>query len=408
MNRPFALCSYSYRIALALLSIATSVEAKRPGFTGLTALADSPDAAFWNPAGITRVPESLELQLATAYSHSNFEVDEATFGGGDADEEDAINFIPGAYYVKPLNDEWVYGFSVTVPSGFGWDYGKSWSGRYLSQETSLVFLALNNSLAYRWSEELSVAAGIQIMYAASESKARVNNVGPRGDGRMKLEEDGIGTGFTLSSLYEFSPETRFGITYRSETEIDLDGSPELENIDNIYLVALNDLDLLGEIDVDFKVPQQVQLGLFHQLNDHYSITADIIWLDMSAFGVTSVSAGPDSVSVESTFEDTYFASIGVGYRWDSRTQVNAGIGYMASPVDDDDRTVYLPLDELWVFGVGVERELDSGDIVTVNFEYVDIGDAPVDQENSALSGRVKGKYENNYAALLDINYRFNW
>jgi len=29
----------------------------------LTALADSPDAAFWNPAGITRVPESLELQL---------------------------------------------------------------------------------------------------------------------------------------------------------------------------------------------------------------------------------------------------------------------------------------------------------------------------------------------------------
>ena len=81
---------------------------------------------------------------------------------------------------------------------------------------------------------------------------------------------------------------------------------------------------------------------------------------------------------------------------------------MKSPVDDDDRTLYLPLDELWIFGVGVERELDNGDIVTVNFEYVDIGDAPVDQENSALSGRVKGKYENNYAALLDINYRFNW
>jgi hypothetical protein len=81
---------------------------------------------------------------------------------------------------------------------------------------------------------------------------------------------------------------------------------------------------------------------------------------------------------------------------------------MASPVDDDDRTVYLPLDELWVFGVGVERELESGDILTVNFEYIDIGDAPVDQENSSLSGRVEGEYKNNYAALLDISYRFNW
>lgn len=69
-------------IALSLLSIATSVQAKRPGFTGLTALADSPDTSFWNPAGATRLPESIELQLVTAYSNADFEVDEATFSGG--------------------------------------------------------------------------------------------------------------------------------------------------------------------------------------------------------------------------------------------------------------------------------------------------------------------------------------
>jgi len=388
--------------------IATSVQAKRPGFSGLTALADSPDTAFWNPAGITRVPESLELQLVTAYSSSDFEVEEATFSGGDPHKLDSTNFIPGVYYVKPLNEEWIYGLSVNVPSGFGSDYGTRWSGRYLSQESSLVFLAINNSLAYRWNEDLSLAAGIQVMYVSSESKTRVNNIGPRGDGRLKLDEEGVGAGFTLSSLYELSPETRFGITYRSETEVDLDGNPEFNNIDNIYLAALNDQGLLGqEIDVDFKVPQQVQLGLFHQLNERYSITADIFWIDMSTFGITSVSAGPDHVSVESTFKDAYLTSIGLGYRWDSKTQVSVGIGYMTSPVDDDDRTLYLPLDELWIFGVGVERELQNGDVITVNFEYIDIGDAPVDQENSSLSGRVKGEYHNNYAALLDFSYRFN-
>ena len=406
MKRSRATCIYC--IALGLLSIATNVQAKRPGFTGLSALADSPDAAFWNPAGITRVPESLELQLATAYSHSNFKVEEATFAGGDPDEEDAINFIPGVYYVKPLNNEWVYGLAVTVPSGFGWDYGSSWSGRYLSEETSLVFLAIDNSLAYRWNEDLSLAAGIQVMYVSSESKTRVDNIGPRGDGRMKLDEDGVGAGFTLSSLYELSPDTRFGITYRSETKIDLDGSPEVNNLDNAYLVVLNDLDLLGEIDVDFKVPQMVQLGLFHQINERYSVTADIVWIDTSEFGVTSISAGPDHVSVESTFKDTYLTSIGVGYLWDSRTQVNAGVAYVASPVDDDERTLYLPLDDTWIFGIGVERELDNGDIFTVNLEYIDIGEAPVDQENSALSGRVEGEYQNNYAVLLDLNYRFNF
>jgi len=62
---------------------------------------------------------------------------------------------------------------------------------------------------------------------------------------------------------------------------------------------------------------------------------------------------------------------------------------------------------MWIFGVGVERELESGNIITVNFEYIDIGSASVDQENSPLTGRVKGKYHNNYAALLEINYRFD-
>lgn len=162
----------------------------------------------------------------------------------------------------------MHSLSVNVPSGFGDDYGSSWSGRYLSQESSLVFVAINNSLAYRWDESLSLAAGIQVMYVSSESKTRVDNIGPRGDGRLKLDEDGVGAGVTLSSLYELSPETRFGITYRSATKIDLDGTPEFKNINNIYLVALNDQGLLGqEIDVDFKVPQQVQLGMFHQLND---------------------------------------------------------------------------------------------------------------------------------------------
>jgi long-chain fatty acid transport protein len=396
-------------LALSLLAISTSVQAKRPGFSGLTALADSPDAAFWNPAGMTRLQKSLELQLVTAYSNSDFEVKESTVAGGDPHKQDEINFIPGLYYVNPLNDKWVHGLSVNVPSGFGSDYGSSWSGRYLSQESSLVFVAINNSLAYRWDDAWSFAGGVQVMYVASESKTRVNNIGPRGDGRIKLDEDGVGVGFTLSTLYELSHDTRFGVSYRSETKIDLDGTPEFKNIDNIYLVALNDQGLLGqEIDVDFKVPQQVQLGLFHQINERYSVTADIFWIDMSEFGVTSVSAGPDHVSVKSTFKDSYLTSIGLGYRWDNRTQLNVGLGYMKSPVDDDERTLYLPLDEIWILGAGVERTLESGDIITVNFEYVDIGDAPVDQENSPLSGRVEGKYHHNYAMLLDFSYRFHW
>lgn len=404
MKRSYIICFYF--IAIGLFSLSASVHAKRAGFSGLTALADSPDTAFWNPAGMTRLPHSLDLQLVVAFINNDFKVEESTFSGGDPKGENELLIIPGTYYVKPLNDNWVAGLSLNPLSGFGSDYGKHWSGRYLSQETTLTIISLNPSIAYRW-DDWSFSGGLQIIYVDSESTTRVNNIGPRGDGRMRLDENGVGAGFTLSSLYEFSPDTRVGVNYRSQTKVDLDGTPEFKNIDDAYLFELNSLELLGaDVDVNFKVPQNLQIGLFHQINERYSVTVDVAWIDTSEFGVTHVSAGPDHVSVKSTFKDAYFFGTGLGYQWDKKTLLSVGAGYTTSPADDDKRTLYLPLDHAVIFGVGVSRELKGGDIIEVNLDYINIGDAPVDQQNTALSGRVKGRYENNYSILLDFSYRF--
>ncbi len=166
-----------------MLSLSASVHAERAGFSGLTALADSPDTAFWNPAGMTRLPRSLELQLVTAFINNDFKVEEATFSGGDPKSGNDLLLIPGTYYVHPLNDNWVAGVSFNPLSGFGSDYGKRWSGRYLAQETSLAIISLNPSLAYRW-DDWSFSGGLQVMYIDSNSKARVNNIEPRRDGNV--------------------------------------------------------------------------------------------------------------------------------------------------------------------------------------------------------------------------------
>ena len=50
------------------------------------------------------------------------------------------------------------------------------------------------------------------------------------DGQVTFENDGIGLGFTLGALYEFSPQTRIGLSYRSETNPDLEGEPEFTNL----------------------------------------------------------------------------------------------------------------------------------------------------------------------------------
>ena len=67
-------------------------------------------------------------------------------------------------------------YEVITPSGIGHDYGKSWSGRYLSESSDLAFVAASGVLAYKFSDRLSLAAGPYMVYTDSTTKARVNNL----------------------------------------------------------------------------------------------------------------------------------------------------------------------------------------------------------------------------------------
>ena len=111
-------------IALAVFLILPSFVAAEigPALSGLTGSANDATAVFFSPAGITRLDQSeMVVQAAFAFKESKFEVDEATYSGGNADNDQQIAVIPGVFYAKPLNERWHLGLSVNVPSGlYGW------------------------------------------------------------------------------------------------------------------------------------------------------------------------------------------------------------------------------------------------------------------------------------------------
>ena len=65
-------------------------------------------------------------------------------------------------------------------------------------------------MGYRLSDHWSVGGGPIMMYTDSMTKARINNIGST-DGRIKLEEDGVGFGWQLGLLYELNEDTRIGV-----------------------------------------------------------------------------------------------------------------------------------------------------------------------------------------------------
>lgn len=378
-----------------------------PALSGLTGSANDATSVFFSPAGITRLDRrELVVQTALVFESSKFEVDEATFGGGDGDNDQQISAIPGLFYVHPLGERWRFGLSVNVPSGIGYDFGRKWAGRYHVTETTLAFVAGAGVVAYQLTDSLSLAAGPYVMYVDSKTKARVNNILPGyGDGSVKLDENGADIGFTLGAMYQFTDSTRIGATYRSELKPKLDGTPTVNNLDPLLRETLAAANLLGtEVDVDFTIPAQVQVGFYTEFSDRWSLTGDVIWLDMSEFGVTHVSVEQDSVSVDSTFRDMWVMTTGLKYNLGDGHAVSVGGLYATSPVKDSKRVLDLPLDRTIGGGIGYEMPvLDH--LCRVNLNYFDLGNGDVSQDGGPLTGDLEGSFGKNWAVMLDLQIR---
>lgn len=402
-------CVVLLTVMLALLPNLAAAEVG-PALSGLTGSANDATSVFFSPAGITRLEQpEMVIQAAFMFKESKFEVDEATYSGGDSDNDQQIALIPGVFYARPLNERWHLGLSLNVPSGFGNNYGDRWSGRYHTQESTLAFVAATGVVAYEVTDNFSLAAGPYAMYVDSTVKARINNLLPDyGDGKIELEESGGDLGFTLGAMYQFSETTRIGLVYRSELEPELDGTPTFKNLDPLLRETLAAANLLGtEVEVDFKVPAMAAIGFYTELSDQWALTGDLIWLDMSEFGITHLRVEEDSVSVSGKYRDMWATSAAIKYRYAEDRAVSFGGLYASSPVTDDNRDVGLPLDRMIGVGVGLERPIHDYPC-HINLNYFDLGDGEVSQDGGPLTGDLDGSFGSNWAVMLDIQVKLTF
>jgi long-chain fatty acid transport protein len=163
-----------------------------PALAGRTAQANNAITINQNPAGMARLEGfQAAVDLIVAITDNDFEVDEnqSTNTGGDPKNDldwAAVPQFAASYSFDdrfgPFVDRWSIGFGVSVPQGFGTDYGNSWAGRYFAQETTLVFVSAQPVVAFRATDWLSIGAGASITYVESNTKVAFPNLASEGDG----------------------------------------------------------------------------------------------------------------------------------------------------------------------------------------------------------------------------------
>ena len=381
---------------------------------GRQAAAQDASTASGNPAGMTRLDSSqMEGGFLGIYPKTKFKVQETNVSGGGVGN--AGYFSPGGtlYYVHSLSPDLKMGLGIVSYMGAGLDYGDDWAGRYYAEKVELFTASINPTVAYRLNPWLSIGGGVNFVYGDMSARTAINTVLQPGDGRLKYDASDLGYGFNAGVLFEVSPQTRFGVTYVSEVQLDFKDEPKFENIEGTAIEAL--LQASGVIDSDLKVnwniPQQVALGAYHELAQDLVLVATVNWQDWSSLGGAEISVPADgsTASTELQWRDTYHVGLGAYYRVAEPWLLMLGWAYDTSPISSTkDRSPAMPVDRQFRYATGVQYEWSKDIALGFAYTLIDAGDCKINKKGGAVTGDLKGKYDPNYIHAFNLNfvYRF--
>jgi len=389
--------------------MSSSALAAGPAFSGITASADTAETVYLNPSGMTRLKRpSFYVSSMILYTESSTEITAEGVEGKQKLEDDSVYFLPGLYYSRPLSDRWYVGIGPNAASGFGTTYGDNWPGRYILDEWSMYFIGIVPSVAYRVNNKLSLGASASVNYTGYNLKKAVFNGPGASDGNFELEANGWAVGGVFGLLYEFTPQTRFGIVYRSELEASNEGNPDFSDLTPERRALLDQMGILDQkISVDTNQPQSLIAGIFHDFGNGWSISFDAMWLDFSNWNIDNITIGDTEINRDSTdYQDIWGSSLGVTYAWKPDWTFRGGFLYLSSGVEDENRTLFTRLDAMWALGFGVDHQFNERRFLkslAVDITYFQFGDGEFKINDAPLVGDIEGEYDKNFGLALSIS-----
>lgn len=390
-------------------------------FAGAAAVAEDASTIFFNPAGMTYLPLGHSVSVGgTAINRSVKFNDTGTSRmpvinpltgaptgafhplGDNGGNGGGTGLAPGMYYSYSVTPALRLGLGFSVTYGSETEYNESFAGRFSGRYTSIHQMNLNPSVAYKVNEVVSLGFGLN--YAKSEIEFRQNApfVGaPLG----VLEGDDTAWGWNAGAMFQLSPQTRVGLSYRSAVKFDLEGKQTIAaplNVDR-------------GITAKLETPDTFSLALSQKLSDRLELLADVTWNGWSSLKALEpmIGSARATAPLRYNFEDTWRVGLGAKYQLNDAWNLRAGIAYDQTPVPDEaSRTMTVPdSDRTWLaFGarwkMSPKTSVDMG-YAHIFFKDVKTARAVMNTAETATLQTVRGDFKT-HAHLLSVQVNYNF
>ncbi len=316
--------------------------------------ADDPSALFYNPAGITQLPGLQVMGGGTAILLST-EVKNPTLGSQRT--LDKWGFPPHFYATYQCNSRLYFGLGVFTPFGLATQFPRNWFGAFNSYDAEVESFTINPNVAFKLTDQLSVAAGFEAMYFGLTLQQLLPNIlapnpfNPLTAPSLKLDGSTWGYGFNLAAHYKPCEFFSMGVSYRSQVK--QEGGVNAD----VFAPAGTSLQHTTA-QTSVTLPDSVALGLTFYPTKHLSWEIGGVWTRWSdfnalqfAFGQPLLGAISQATSVKN-WRDTWRFQTGVEYKVCPWLDLRAGYIYDEEAIQDPWADYLLPSNDRHYFSVG--------------------------------------------------------
>jgi long-chain fatty acid transport protein len=425
-------------------------------YAGGAAAAEDVSTIFYNPAGLVRLQTTQAVVAAnvicvSAKFHDNGSQPAAfqPLGGTGGDAGDC-DVVPNVYLGIPFTQKWSFGIGVNVPFGLKTEYDSDWLGRFQAVKSKVDTVNINPVLSWEPTPQLTVGGGVSWQRIKATLTSKVNYAGIFATGVGGLVASGqlpgaaapvlIGSAAGLESsaevtgndsawgwdagfLWQASPQTRFGMHYRSKIKYDVSGSVNISNPTSVGALPPNLAPVAaalvnginsgplasGDVNIHIDMPDTANASIFHQFNNQWDLMADVQWTGWSTIKDLTIvrSTGVVLQSTPENFRDTWRVSAGANYRYSDQWIFRGGVAWDQSPVRDATRTPRLPDNDRTWLAVGVQWRYSPSLSFDLAYAYLWVRDPSMNQNegSTAANGLISGSYRNNVNIVgLQLTY----
>ena len=341
---------------------------------GLVGSTKDASANYYNPANLTELTSpSVMVGMTFINPFCDVVVDDVS-----QNKMNAGWFPPPhAYVAIPVLEDLVFGFGTYCEFGLGTKYDSDWALRGDTTETTIQQFTLNPNIAYRITEDWSVAFGARMSYLTFENyKSPYIGIVPdvlEYNGRAHLEGDDFNCGYVLATQYKVTDDLSLGLVYRSRinhrVEGDLDLSTPTMTIPGI--LSIPERLVSGDAKAKLVLPASVTMGANYDFAEEFRGGASLTWTEWSTVNHINFNlpAG-NSYTQELNWHDAW--RLGFGFEYDVTDALTGRIGYSFDwdPSADAHGTTMLPPGDRHIIGFGVSYSFLENWRVDLGYSFI--------------------------------------